>query len=71
MADVEFRVRTIIAVCKGCHLERTFIPDEPLNSAEELIAWTERELTPCACGARTCDLKIPLPQVGIDPEKTK
>lgn len=56
-------IRTIIARCQGCLQERTFKPDVPIKSAEELDAWIKRGVPRCSCGATHCDLKIPLDEV--------
>lgn len=50
----------IIIVCKGCRQERTVYPDAPLRGAEALANWMQTRLTPCTCGAATCDIKAHL-----------
>jgi len=57
MAEQPIVVDHIIAVCKGCGTERTFYPDANLKGAQALIEWIQTKLTPCACGAPTCDIK--------------
>ena len=61
MAD-KFEIDHIIAICNGCRQQRTFWPDKHLLSAQEFIKWTKdpANLTPCVCGATTCDLKAHL-----------
>jgi len=47
----------VIVVCTGCRRERTVYFDKPLNGAQELVVWMKTKLTPCGCGATTCDVK--------------
>lgn len=53
-------VRTIITICNGCGRELTHKPDGVLEGAEALIGWMQTHLRPCICGAKTCDVKIPI-----------
>lgn len=57
------KITKVIARCSGCKRDKAYVPDKTLLSAEDLIAWTETALVPCPCGAKTCDLRIPLEQV--------
>lgn len=57
-------IRTIIARCQGCHIERTFSPDKPITTASGLKEWIDSGAIPrCLCGATHCDLKIPLNEI--------
>lgn len=46
----------LVLVCKQCRTERTVYPDVPLYGAAELVAYMKTKLTPCTCGATTCDV---------------
>lgn len=60
VAEQRIIVDHVIVVCKGCRGERTYYPDANLTGAQALIAWIDTKLTPCACGAETCDVKAHL-----------
>jgi len=62
-AERPFVVDRVVAVCKGCQGERTFVIDPPLRSAQAFVAWKEGPNCPlvrCGCGATHCDLKLML-----------
>lgn len=52
-----FIVDEIILVCNGCQLERKFVIEPHIYSAQELIDWINTKPTPCNCGAKTCNVK--------------
>ncbi len=47
----------ILIICSGCKRQYELYPDKRIEGASKLIEWIRTQLHPCACGARTCDIK--------------
>jgi hypothetical protein len=60
MTEKRLVVDQITLICNGCKAERVFYPDRAIVGAEELDAWMKTEVTACACGAPSCDVKCRL-----------
>lgn len=56
-------VDEIVLVCNGCGARRRFVLDKHLTSGEQLVEWMKTHPTPCACGARTCDVRAHIKDV--------